>query len=203
MPRKPNPDRRRCGAETRAGTPCRQWAVRGRRRCRMHGGGSPKRERAGRSKRPGRPISHGAYSKAELRNVWDTLDELQNDVAVTSLQKEILYLKDRLRTLLSSTSDHSDPKLVRVKADGSVEDIAGALCERIGRLVTRWHNMVSRDEFLMSVTQLEPVVRAVDQVFDEFVPECDLERARQSLTDRLRSILLPPDGAQPARASSG
>lgn len=28
----------RCGAKTRAGTPCRAPAVRGRRRCRMHGG---------------------------------------------------------------------------------------------------------------------------------------------------------------------
>ena len=29
---------RRCGAKTRAGHPCRQAAVRGRPRCRMHGG---------------------------------------------------------------------------------------------------------------------------------------------------------------------
>jgi len=29
---------RRCGAKTRAGHPCRQAAVRGRARCRMHGG---------------------------------------------------------------------------------------------------------------------------------------------------------------------
>jgi hypothetical protein len=29
---------RRCGARTRAGHPCRQAAVRGRARCRMHGG---------------------------------------------------------------------------------------------------------------------------------------------------------------------
>jgi hypothetical protein len=28
----------RCGARTRAGAPCRQAAVRGRARCRMHGG---------------------------------------------------------------------------------------------------------------------------------------------------------------------
>jgi len=28
----------RCGARTRSGTPCRSPAVRGKRRCRMHGG---------------------------------------------------------------------------------------------------------------------------------------------------------------------
>lgn len=46
---------RRCGAKTRAGHPCRQAAVRGRNRCRMHGGakgsGGPPGERNGNFKR--------------------------------------------------------------------------------------------------------------------------------------------------------
>ena len=41
----------RCGAKTRAGHPCRQAAVRGRSRCRMHGGakgsGGPRGNRNG------------------------------------------------------------------------------------------------------------------------------------------------------------
>jgi hypothetical protein len=32
---------RRCGARTRAGTPCQRPAIRNRRRCRLHGGLSP------------------------------------------------------------------------------------------------------------------------------------------------------------------
>ena len=31
----------RCGAKTRAGTPCQRPAIHGRRRCRLHGGLSP------------------------------------------------------------------------------------------------------------------------------------------------------------------
>ena len=31
----------RCGAKTKAGTPCRWPAIRGRKRCRLHGGLSP------------------------------------------------------------------------------------------------------------------------------------------------------------------
>ena len=31
----------RCGAKTRAGTPCQSPAIRGRTRCRLHGGRSP------------------------------------------------------------------------------------------------------------------------------------------------------------------
>jgi hypothetical protein len=32
------PEIRRCGAKTRAGTPCSKWALRGKTRCRNHGG---------------------------------------------------------------------------------------------------------------------------------------------------------------------
>ena len=50
---------RRCGAKTRAGHPCRQAAVKGRSRCRMHGGakgsGGPRGNRNGNFK-------HGLYT---------------------------------------------------------------------------------------------------------------------------------------------
>ena len=51
---------RRCGAKNRAGHPCRQAAVRGRGRCRMHGGargsGGPRGNRNGR-------FRHGRYTR--------------------------------------------------------------------------------------------------------------------------------------------
>jgi hypothetical protein len=56
----------RCGARTRTGHPCRQAAVTGRPRCRMHGGakgsGGPKADRNGNFK-------HGLWSResVELR----------------------------------------------------------------------------------------------------------------------------------------
>jgi hypothetical protein len=51
----------RCGARTRSGNPCRAPAIRGKARCRMHGG-----------KSPGRPVIHGRYTKAtiERRRRW-------------------------------------------------------------------------------------------------------------------------------------
>ena len=56
----------RCGAKTRAGHPCRQAAVKGRARCRMHGGakgsGGPRGDRNGNFK-------HGLWTRenVELR----------------------------------------------------------------------------------------------------------------------------------------
>ncbi len=66
----------RCGAKTRAGTPCQQAAMRGKQRCRMHGGGStgPRTpegmERMRRSK-----IKHGLKTK-EAREVRKAIREL-------------------------------------------------------------------------------------------------------------------------------
>ena len=52
----------RCGAKTRAGSPCRSPAVRGKRRCRMHGGA------AGSGGQPGNRNAwrHGARSAGAL-----------------------------------------------------------------------------------------------------------------------------------------
>ena len=53
----------RCGARTRAGHPCRQAAVTGRARCRMHGGargsGGPRGDRNGNFK-------HGVWTRGSV-----------------------------------------------------------------------------------------------------------------------------------------
>ena len=75
----------RCGARTRAGRPCRQAAVRGRERCRMHGGakgsGGPRGERNGNYK-------HG---------LW-TLEEVQARATARARMRGIrAYLKGAVR----------------------------------------------------------------------------------------------------------
>jgi glucans biosynthesis protein len=52
----------RCGARTRAGTPCRSPAVAGKNRCRMHGGAKG----SGAPKGNNNALKHGFYSKAAL-----------------------------------------------------------------------------------------------------------------------------------------
>jgi glucans biosynthesis protein len=69
---KPMPMHRspRCGARTRSGRPCRSPAVRGRTRCRMHGG------RAGAPRGNRNAFRHGHYTAeaiAERREVRDLI----------------------------------------------------------------------------------------------------------------------------------
>ncbi|MHA7900265.1 MAG: HGGxSTG domain-containing protein [Henriciella sp.] len=52
----------RCGARTRAGTPCRSPAVKGKSRCRMHGGA----DGSGAPKGNTNAIKSGLYTKAAI-----------------------------------------------------------------------------------------------------------------------------------------
>jgi glucans biosynthesis protein len=66
---------RRCGAKTRNGTECRSPAVRGKRRCRMHGGNSPGAPRCNQN-----ALKHGRYTpaaKLERLKIRQTMRELQ------------------------------------------------------------------------------------------------------------------------------
>src|SRR6056297_1995955 len=55
---------RRCGATTRAGTPCKKAAMKGRARCRNHGGASSgPRTEAGRARIAAAQLTHGRLTK--------------------------------------------------------------------------------------------------------------------------------------------
>ncbi len=58
----------RCKAKTRAGTPCRRFPVKGKRRCRLHGGCSTgPRTAEGRARCAEARFKHGRYSGAAMR----------------------------------------------------------------------------------------------------------------------------------------
>ena len=64
----------RCGARTRSGSPCRSPAVKGRRRCRMHGGAAGSGAQAGNRN----ALKHGRYTRELLefkRSVRELLRE--------------------------------------------------------------------------------------------------------------------------------
>jgi hypothetical protein len=83
-----------CHAHNRDGTPCKAPAVAGFPVCRMHGAGSPHQGRPG-----GRPIVHGAYSKAVKPDDVLTLDKLR--ALGMSLEEELAVARLQLSRALA------------------------------------------------------------------------------------------------------
>jgi glucans biosynthesis protein len=72
----------RCGAKTRAGTPCRSPAVRGKTRCRMHGGAKG----SGAPRGNNNALKHGTYTKAECERrarIREMLNEARKLISET------------------------------------------------------------------------------------------------------------------------
>ncbi|MGN7614024.1 HGGxSTG domain-containing protein [Magnetococcales bacterium HHB-1] len=78
----PHEDPKRCGAKTRAGTPCQRFPLKGKKRCRLHGGMSPGAPKGNRN-----AWKHGYYSREAqearrkisqlMREAQDTVEALQ------------------------------------------------------------------------------------------------------------------------------
>jgi hypothetical protein len=85
----------RCGAKTRHGTGrCGSWPVKGRNRCRMHGGKTP----VGTACKHFRSGRYSAYVPARLRARYE---QAQADAELLSLRSEVALVDARLAELLS------------------------------------------------------------------------------------------------------
>jgi hypothetical protein len=83
----------RCGAKKRNGQPCRQWPIKGRTRCRLHGGKS--RLGAGASS-----FVHGRYSKSLPTRLAAHYEAAAHDPRLLELRDEIATVDARIIDLL-------------------------------------------------------------------------------------------------------
>ena len=177
-----NPNKKRCGAKNRAGTPCRRWAVVGRTRCKLHGGGSPRLERLGVRRPPGRPITHGRYSKKPRRSLLDAMHELQDFLAPGGRDDGIRYLKGLFSALLNEATSLDDPILTGPRG----RDIPAALIDRIARLVGKRHKIIWQHRFLLAPRHVEAVYLAMGRIVAELVEPDRQGAARERLVGLLK-----------------
>lgn len=77
----------RCGAKTRAGTPCQLWPIKGKNRCKFHGGMNP-----GAKKGNDYSWKNGIYAKG----IKDEEREIYEKIKVGTLGEEIRIIKMQL-----------------------------------------------------------------------------------------------------------
>jgi hypothetical protein len=168
QPRRGNPNLAlapRCGARTRAGCPCRAPAIRGKLRCRMHGGRStgPRTEEGLARLRASRTI-HGHYS-AEARAYDRHVHTLRGRGQVAL---EAIRHRDRLPPELTAGLDRLAPELMPPPwpSEGlrRAEDRAAARAEAEAlapwRLAIAWAKQAPRERVLSTSDALGAAAKA-------------------------------------------
>jgi terminase small subunit-like protein len=118
---------RRCGAKTRAGHPCRQAAVRGRARCRMHGGakgsGGPRGNRNGNFK-------HGLHTREAERDRRAMRAKIREIEAVVRAAEQPRHSSHRRSGRRASTLN-SEKQAEHDRPSDYSSNTAMTICERL------------------------------------------------------------------------
>jgi hypothetical protein len=115
----------RCGAKTRQGTPCQNYAL-ANGRCRMHGGTSP-----------GRPMIHGMYSLAHRQSLATKLEQFLDNPHPGDLTTELALSRAILQEYLER---FPDPEPLQPESMGHIltmVDHIARLVERISRILNQ------------------------------------------------------------------
>jgi len=154
----------RCGAKKRNGQPCQQWPVKGRRRCRLHGGKTPLSASAGR-------YIHGRYSKFLPSRVFAAYEAAAHDPQLLELRREIALTDARIIDLLQRVDSGESGALWRqaqlamagfrlAQAKGDVDGMQRAI-GRVEQLVTQGHaDYAAWDEVLALIEQRRKLVES-------------------------------------------
>jgi len=131
---------KQCGAKTKAGTPCKNAPVKGRGRCRLHGGATPRGAASPHTK-------HGKYSKYLPTRLQSKYEESESDGDLIALRSEVALVDARVIDLVQrvDTGEAGEAwrKLGRAYDDmvraTKLKDTTGmrAALEQIGELISR------------------------------------------------------------------
>ena len=152
-----------CGAKTRSGEPCKNYAM-DNGRCRMHGG-----------KSTGRPITHGRFSLKHRAELAEKAEMFEN-ANFGDLQAEL----NLLRTLLQDYIDRF-PDGIKLNA----RDIAAmqSMVETIGRMEER--RVKIKNDTAFGASEMQYLVATLKDFINEFVQPSRQPDALEWLKERL------------------
>lgn len=181
------PHARTCGAKTRAGTPCQKPPLEGRKRCKLHGGATPRGVDSPH-------YQHGKYSRYLAHDLRAIYRETITNPDVTSLRHEIGLLRTftARRLELWPTDDLPDQgqhtkawyKARRAELR-HMRDI-GRDVDRTRRLVESQHRIVIADGRALPVETVMILMCEVIEIIRANVPD---QEQRNAIAQGLSALL--------------
>ncbi len=172
-------DKNICGAKTRQGTPCARRPARGRTRCRLHGGATPR----------GRASPHfktGEYSKFLPDSLIGRYEEAQADSDLRSLHRDIAILQVRIVELC---------QLVRHDGSPETDRWWGMIAKTIllkNRVINQEAKLLVGKRQVISIERLMTLLAAIQRVIFRHVPDPQTQAAISEAIHELVEREVPP-----------
>ena len=163
---------RLCGAKTRQGTPCARRPARGRKRCRLHGGATPR----------GRASPHfktGEYSKFLPDRVIGRYEAAETDLHLRSLRQDIAILQVRIRELCRQVRSGSPGNKPIWDMLAKAIMLKTRIIGQESRLLVGKRQMISVEEVMVLVAAIFDVIQR--HVSDRKTKAAIYEELRQHL----------------------
>ncbi len=174
-------DKKVCGAKTRRGSPCQRRPARGRNRCKLHGGATPRGI--------GSPhFKTGKYSRYLPDRLISDYHKISRDEELRSFRQELILIEAHIGELLQSLNT-IDP---RSKEERKVWDGIGRAIDLKRKVVPAEVNRLFGMKQMISADRLMILTAAVERVILEHVPE---RERRAAISEGIRQIFereVPP-----------
>jgi len=147
-----------CGAKTRQGTPCQRKSL-DNGRCILHGGrnNNDVRETLPDKRPPGRPPTHGKYSKYLKDTLFDKISEFENDKMFLDLRSEIAII----RALIAKRLD-----------EDSIDEAAFISLTDQAKKLAQVYMAIEKDrKFALSHEEVIRILREIANILDKHIQD--------------------------------
>lgn len=168
----------RCGAKTRAGTPCRRWPTEGKDRCRMHGGATP--------------VKHGLRSKyGPPAAVLARIEEAERNPKILDLRHigaHLYVITEDLLAALEPAEGSTEPRRLD-------SDQAAALVPVLRELrkATTDYRRLALDERFVDLAEARQILATALEAILRHVPD---EKRGEAIRD-FEALTGSADGTHP------
>ncbi|MBM4241694.1 MAG: hypothetical protein FJ150_08555 [Euryarchaeota archaeon] len=169
-----NEEKKICGAKKVNGQPCRCHPM-DNGRCRLHGGRNIDDKRPN---LPGRPPTHGMYSKYLKGKIFERSEEFMIDKDFLSLRSEIAIA----RSLMANFLEKFDEDKVTFDTIESIK----ALLEQIRKLNDTYVRIETQRKYALSPEEVIRVIKEVALIIREEVKDDEIYKKVQSRVERIK-----------------
>ncbi len=164
-----------CTAKSkRTGKRCNGKAVKGKDKCRMHGGTIP--------------VKHGLYSKYSQSRLVDLAEDFAKDPRVLDLRQHLGLITALIADFLARLEPGSCSQCGTIRLDVETSQHLATLLDKATRTIERYHKILYDQKYLITVEGYQALLNQIVRIIGQYVTD---EKDRHRLADEFDRLSLP------------